>query len=104
MYNVQVEKILRPYYRPMLYARRLKKPFESRNFLVLCSVLLKFNISAQLIEGFPNVYGSWNSAEEKLSIPLEAHDFLETRNFLVFLPAEPTRCLDFGKTTGKIMG
>ena len=71
-----------------------KKAFESRNFLVLRPVLLKFNISAQLIENFLNGYGSCNSAEDKLSISLESHNFLETRNFLVFLPAELTICLN----------
>ena len=88
----------------MFYARRSKKAFESRNFLVFCPLLLKFNFSAQLMETFPEAYGSCGSAEGKLSIPREAHDFLKTRNFLVFLPAEPTRCLDLGKTTGKITG
>ena len=78
--------------------------YESRNFLVLCPVLLKFNISAQLIETFPEAYGSCSSAEGKLSIPREAHDFLKTRNLLVFLPAQPTRCPDFGKTTGRVTG
>ena len=31
----------------------------------------KMLISAQVIESFPMAYGSWSSAEEKLSIPLE---------------------------------
>ena len=34
----------------------------------------KMCISAQLIDSFPLMYGSWSWAKEKLSIPLEAHD------------------------------
>ena len=41
------------------------------------------HISAQLIESYPREYGSWSWAEEKLLIPLEAHD--KARSSKIFL-------------------
>ena len=42
-------------------------PFKSRNFVVLCPVLLKLHISAQLIGSYPTVHGLWSCIKEKLS-------------------------------------
>ena len=39
---------------------------ESRNFLVLRRILVKFHIRPRLIGSFPTAYRSWSCAEEKL--------------------------------------
>ena len=38
-------------------------------------------MSAHLIKSYPREYGSWSWAEEKLEIPLEAHDKAEMSEF-----------------------